>query len=433
MKKFVKAVTGLLATVTMVTGLSLGTVFAAASDPNEPNDTYDKATSITLGKTYSGEIGDYYIWLNNKYKEDDDWFKVKVTKGKSYRFTFSDFTSKWAPTTLLIDAFYGKDAAKNEKTGEYLSGRIGKEDYYDFEAKESGTFYIKVHNFFNYASKNGKGIPNGQLKSTAYKFSLKESPVKLLQYAKSDNEATVVCGSKILLKINGVSNKPTWTSSNTKIATVDASGNVKGIQAGACVITGKIGNVATKCNLLVQYKDVKNTGDFWYTPTYYLTNKDVVKGYDKQTKFKPGNDCTRAQMVTFLWRLAGSPAPKSTSCKFTDVKKSDYFYKAVLWAVEKGITTGTSKTKFSPKGVCTRAQTFTFLWRMAGQPAPKTKTYKFKDVKAKDYFYKAVLWASEKKIVAGYKDGTFKPKGKCLRRQMVTFLYKYDNNINKKK
>ena len=184
-------------------------------------------------------------------------------------------------------------------------------------------------------------------------------------------------------------------------------------------------------NITVAYKDVVNSKDFWFTPTYALSKKGVVKGYDNQTRFKPANDCTRAQMVTFLWRLAGTPAPKSDTCKFSDVKKSDYYYKAVIWAVEQGITTGVSKDKFAPSGVCTRAQTVTFLWRMAGKPEVGSAKNPFSDVKSGDYFYKAVIWASGKKIVAGYKDGTFKPSEKCLRRQMVTFLYKYDKTVKK--
>ena len=179
------------------------------------------------------------------------------------------------------------------------------------------------------------------------------------------------------------------------------------------------------------YKDVTNSSKFWYEPTYYLTSKNVVKGYNKQTKFKPANECTRAQMLTFMWRLAGSPNPKSAKSKFSDVKKSDYFYKPVLWAVEKGITTGYKGGKFKPQNVCTRAQTVTFLWRMAGKPTPKSKSCKFSDVKKNAYYYQATIWASEKKVVAGYSNGTFKPQGKCLRRQMVTFLYKYSKYVKK--
>ena len=247
-------------------------------------------------------------------------------------------------------------------------------------------------------------------------------------------QAEIVCGKLLTLKatLKGATGKISWKSSDTKIATVDASGKITTKQAGAVTITATAAGKSAECKVTVLYKDVTSTKDFWYAPTNYLTAKGVVKGYDKQTKFKPANDCTRAQMVTFLYRLQGEPKVKSTTCKFTDVKKTDYFFKPVIWAVEKGITTGISKTKFGPQGVCTRAQTVTFLWRMAQKPAPKAKTCKFKDVKTKDYFYKSVIWASEQKIVAGYADGTFKPQGKCLRRQMVTFLYKYDKFVNGK-
>ena len=246
--------------------------------------------------------------------------------------------------------------------------------------------------------------------------------------------ASIKCGDKLTLKatVANTTDAVTWESSDTKVATVDATGKITTKMAGQANITAKIAGKYASCLVTVLYKDVTNTKDFWFEPTNYLTAANVVKGYDKQTKFKPANDCTRAQMVTFLWRLAGEPAPKSTKTNFKDIKSKDYFYKPVLWAVEKGITTGVSKTKFNPQGVCTRAQTVTFLWRMAQKPEPKTTKNPFKDVKKKDYFYKATLWASEKKILAGYSDKTFRPQGKCLRRQMVTFLYKYDKFVNGK-
>ncbi len=248
-----------------------------------------------------------------------------------------------------------------------------------------------------------------------------------------NHEALVICGKNVTLSetFKGESSV-TWKSSNSKIATVDSKGKITAKMAGTVTITATKAGKSFKCTVTVLYKDVISSSDFWYEPTNYLTAKGVVKGYANQTEFRPSNDCTRAQMVTFLYRLQGEPKTKSNKCKFDDVKSTDYFYKPVIWAVEKGITTGVSKTSFNPQGVCTRAQTVTFLWRMAGKPEPGKNAKNFSDVKKTDYFYKATLWASDKKILAGYDDGTFRPQGQCLRRQMVTFLYKYDKYVNGK-
>ncbi|MBP5654481.1 MAG: S-layer homology domain-containing protein [Clostridiales bacterium] len=241
----------------------------------------------------------------------------------------------------------------------------------------------------------------------------------------------IVCGKSLLISasITGISGDVVWKSSDENVAKVSSSGNVTAKMAGTVTISAAVGTKKAACRVRVLYKDVTNKSEFWFTPTNELTEMGVVKGYDKQTKFKPANECTRAQMLTFIWRLKGSPEPDAQKCKFPDVKKSDYFYKPVIWAVENGITTGYSDGKFKPQNVCTRAQTVTFLWRLAGEPDPQADDCKFKDVKKSDYFYIPVIWASEQKIVAGYKDKTFRPQGKCLRRQMVTFLYKYYQNV----
>ena len=248
------------------------------------------------------------------------------------------------------------------------------------------------------------------------------------------DSATMICGKTLSLKatLTGSRDSVAWKTSDSKIASVDSKGKITAKMAGKVTITATAAGKSVKCVVTVLYKDVTNSKDFWYTPTNYLTAKGIVKGYDKQTLFKPTNKCSRAQMVTFLYRLQGEPKTKSTTCKFKDVKKTDYFFKPVIWASENGITTGVSKDKFDPQRICTRAQTVTFLWRMAKKPEPKTKKNPFPDVKKSDYFYKATLWASEKKILVGMPDGTFNPQGKCLRRQMVTFLYKYDKYVNGK-
>ncbi|MBO4460417.1 MAG: S-layer homology domain-containing protein [Clostridiales bacterium] len=173
------------------------------------------------------------------------------------------------------------------------------------------------------------------------------------------------------------------------------------------------------------FKDVIDESDFWFTPAYWGANNGIVMGYNDGT-FGPEKQCTRAQMVTFIWRLAGKPEPSSDENPFSDIKSSDYFYKACLWGNENEIVMGYNDGTFRPSNKCLRNQAVTFLWRFAGKPEPSTEESPFKDIKESDYFYKAVLWGAEMKIVAGYpSEGKFKPKGECLRRQMVTFLYKF--------
>ena len=142
------------------------------------------------------------------------------------------------------------------------------------------------------------------------------------------------------------------------------------------------------------------------------------------TTFSPTNTCTRGQVVTFLWRAMGSPEPTSTENPFADVKETDYFYKAVLWAKETGVTSGTSATTFNPGGGCTRAQVVTFLWRAEGKPAPTSANNPFTDVPAGQYYTDAVLWAVGAGVTTGTGATTFSPDKTCTRGQIVTFLYR---------
>ena len=171
------------------------------------------------------------------------------------------------------------------------------------------------------------------------------------------------------------------------------------------------------------FKDVAKT-QYYYEPVLWAVNHDPqITAGTSATTFSPANPCTRGQIVTFLWRAKGCPEPTITKNPFTDVKSSDYFYKAVLWAVEKEITAGTSKTTFSPAATVTRAQTVTFLWRAEGKPAVKTAN-PFKDVPAGQYYTDAVLWAVKNEITAGTSATTFSPANPCTRAQIVTFLYR---------
>ena len=128
-------------------------------------------------------------------------------------------------------------------------------------------------------------------------------------------------------------------------------------------------------------------------------------------------------MVTFLWRAAGSPAPKSTTNPFRDVRSTDYYYDAVLWAVENGITSGTGADTFSPTATVTRGQTVTFLYRAAGSPGGNGNS-SFSDVNKNDYYNSAVLWAAQNGITTGTGDGRFSPGADCTRAQIVTLLFR---------
>lgn len=162
--------------------------------------------------------------------------------------------------------------------------------------------------------------------------------------------------------------------------------------------------------------------DYFYDAVKWAVDHDITSGTGRFT-FSPNAACTRAQTVTFLWRAAGSPRPVSTVNPFTDVHYGDYFYQAVLWAVENGITMGTSATTFSPDATVTRAQVVTFLWRANGQPAAWNSG--FTDVSADAYYAKAVAWAVQNGITTGTGFGVFSPDAACTRAQIVTFLYRY--------
>ena len=164
-------------------------------------------------------------------------------------------------------------------------------------------------------------------------------------------------------------------------------------------------------------------GNFYFDPVAWAVENDITTGMT-ETTFGPTLDCNRAQVVTFLWRAAGSPEPTITENPFVDVPAGSFYYKAVLWAVEEDITTGIDDSHFNPFGDCTRGQVVTFLWRAMGKPDAAGEST-FSDVTVPGaFYYKAVLWAVENGITAGMGDGTFGINAVCNRAQIVTFLYR---------
>ena len=163
-------------------------------------------------------------------------------------------------------------------------------------------------------------------------------------------------------------------------------------------------------------------GSYYEDAVDWAVENGITQGTD-DTHFSPDGICTRAQAVTFLWRAAGSPEPETRAMPFTDVPVGSYYYDAVLWAVENGITKGTSDTTFSPNMTCTRAQIVAFLWRSEKSPAAGTAN-PFADVKSTAYYADAVLWAVKENITKGTTSTTFSPNADCTRAQIVTFLWR---------
>ena len=172
----------------------------------------------------------------------------------------------------------------------------------------------------------------------------------------------------------------------------------------------------------IDFVDVKDRA--YYAKAVQWAVENGITSGTSATTFSPDQVCTRAQIVTFLWRAAGSPAPVSGQMPFEDVRADAYYYKAVQWAVENGITSGTSADAFSPDRVCTRAQIAAFLWRAQNASKAENEEMVFTDVSVSAYYYNAVLWAVENGITNGTSATTFSPDQACTRAQCVTFLWK---------
>ena len=233
-----------------------------------------------------------------------------------------------------------------------------------------------------------------------------------------------------------------WESADESVATVDAGGKVTGTGAGRTTVTASLDRSVYGENSFslpwpperyeasfgitvnvdgVPFSDVKH--DAYYADAVAWAVANNITNGTNDTTFSPDDPCTRGQVVTFLWRAIGEPEPTAAFNRFSDVKEDDYFYKAVLWAIDGSITMGTSDYTFSPDAPCTRAEIVTFLYRYAKGSAAEAAN-PFTDVAAADYFYAPVMWAVANNITKGTSNTTFSPNDTCTRGQVVTFLYR---------
>lgn len=243
----------------------------------------------------------------------------------------------------------------------------------------------------------------------------------------SSDRASAVAGTKVTITVTPDSGfalgEVSVVDANGKALDLVSLGNGKysfTMPAGAVTVKASFAPVAGNC----PFTDVK-VGDYYYDAVLWAVDKGITTGVSA-TRFDPNGSCTRAQAVTFLWRAMGSPAPTGASMSFTDVAADSYYYNAVLWAVENGVTTGTSATTFSPDAPCDRGQIVTFLHRAMKSPAASAQST-FADVAADAYYAQAVAWAVENGVTTGTGDNAFSPAASCSRSQIVTFLYRAMN------
>ncbi|MGO5160640.1 MULTISPECIES: S-layer homology domain-containing protein [unclassified Bilifractor] len=290
----------------------------------------------------------------------------------------------------------------------------------DIELANARTIYIVRGN-------EGK-LDNAQTKPTTVdlKNGVSQTPNHTMSYAKPTNANDIV-----------------WTSSDPSVATVDENGIVTALKGGKTVITAssetnpKISDSVT-INVKETYNgfvDVMDPTAYYFTPVYWAKDDAKITAGTTTTTFSPSSTVTRGDMITWLYRYAGSPAV-STTTKFKDVKDSDYYAKAVAWATSKGITFGTSDTTFSPKKAVTRAEMISFLYRYSqavGKTDDESGKSDFNDVLSSKYYASAVAWGAENGVVAGYADGTFRPDKTCTRAEGVSFIYRAVNHTKGQK
>jgi len=174
----------------------------------------------------------------------------------------------------------------------------------------------------------------------------------------------------------------------------------------------------------VQFSDTDKLLLSYKIAIKWAVENGIVCGYEDGT-FRPNDACTRAHVVSFLWRAAGCPEPETTVCPFSDVSEDAYYYKAILWASENGIVCGYEDGTFRPDAVCTRAHVVAFLWRYEGRPESFLASTPLKDITGLNAdFTAAIFWAVENGITVGYPGGLFRPNAVCTRAQIVTFLYR---------
>ena len=429
-------------------------------DEAEPNDTIQESQQILLNGTFNGQCA-----LNNR----NDYFKIELPADGQLTLTFTSYMeyysvwlfdsdgnqvwrtyeNEWNPATASRKDFYALHLLKGiyyiKVSAEYSPGLTG-DVYYSSGNYTMATSYISANvdeTEPNDTIQKSQQIPlnkviNGQCalnnRNDYYKITLPDDGRFTLTFTSYMEYYSVWLfdsdGNQVWRTYENEWNASTGIRVDTY--DIDLITGIYYIKVSAEYSPGLTGNVyyssgnySFKLNTENPFDDVP-ADSFYNDPVLWAVENGITAGASADS-FDPDGKCLRAHVVTFLHRAAKNPEPSSHKNPFTDVKPSDFFYKPVLWAGEKGITNGISGTKFGSYDVCNRAAVVTFLWRAAGSPEPKSTANPFTDVKSTDFFYKPVLWAVENDITNGISATAFGPTSPCNRAQVVTFLYRAYN------
>lgn len=427
-----------------------------AADATYTGQPYNEASKITLTSASNVSVNTYLYYSDknctveaNPVNVGTYWVKAKFNGDTNHNAVTSaakQFNITKASYSLAIEAAsveYNKTpySSSNIKVTPNLSvtftyySDAGCTNVLPTAPTEVGTYYVKA----NYA-----GTANyNEATSNVASFKIKKATPATPPEIKVDNTDTTLgeLGNKMLVEIGvpgtiywyGPDGKPI-TDPHTKIeanteyrwtfipADPDNYNSIEGkttpyVRNDLSWLPGVLGGGSS-----FSFHDVTRF-DYYYDSVKWAADNGIASGTSRFA-FSPDAVCTRAQTVTFLWRAAGSPLPRYRVSPFTDVHSYDYYYEAVLWAVEQGITTGLTATTFGPDETVTRGQVATFLYRAASAAKPNTFN-PFTDVKPTAYNYGAILWAYDNRITTGTSTTTFSPDAFCTRAQIVTFLYRY--------
>lgn len=270
-------------------------------------------------------------------------------------------------------------------------------------------------------------IPNRPEEKTEIPVRVEETKIALIDFSSEEMTVEIKAKEKYQLTLNyepyNATERPVWRSEDENIAQIDEEGLITAVGVGETRVIGEWNGKVQEITVNVRFSDVSE-GKYYYEPACWALDHDITGGMN-ETDFMPDLICTRAQIVSFLWKINGSPEPKNSDNPFKDVSSKRYYYKPILWAYHAGLTTGTSNNTFSPDQPCSRAQVVQFIWGCQKNKDPEP-VY-FSDVKMNAYYYHAVKWAYHQKITAGTSKSTFSPNNACTRGQIVTFLYQCRN------